>query len=208
MIKTATFVHAVDSRCQSCKFSSMSAHVLNVGCRTVQIKPSNSIVNDTFVKKWKCHYGISPVNTIRLWNRILDNEYDLCLNHFFWGLLLIKLYQYESVASNIVGVDEKTWRKWAWYAVDIISQLEAEMVSDCYEAFKKIRDSSIFCVYDFSFRLILKVEKMVMRAMTASCLLMGLIFAYAKRESVGSVINSRIRLEFVMRLAFASKMVK
>ena len=52
--------------------------------------------------------------------------------HLLWALMLLKLYAAESVLRTLAGgVDEKTYRKWAWLYVYEISDLQYKVVSDC-----------------------------------------------------------------------------
>jgi hypothetical protein len=49
--------------------------------------------------------------------------------HLLWGLMLLKLYDNESVNCSTAGVDETTFRKWSWVFVEAISDLEHQLVS-------------------------------------------------------------------------------
>ncbi len=44
-------------------------------------------------------------------------------NHLLWGLLLLKQYNIESVNAVLVGVSEKTFRKWSLIYVRLIANL-------------------------------------------------------------------------------------
>ena len=47
-----------------------------------------------------------------------------------WGLMFLKIYASEGVLATLAGgVDEKTFRKWAWRFVDAIADLEDDVVS-------------------------------------------------------------------------------
>jgi hypothetical protein len=47
-----------------------------------------------------------------------------------WGLRLMKTYGTEENLAATAGVDEKTFRKWAWMFVFELSALEGDVVSD------------------------------------------------------------------------------
>ena len=50
--------------------------------------------------------------------------------HILWTLLFLKLYMSESVLSGLVGVDEKSYRKWIWIFTPKIAQLKSKIVSN------------------------------------------------------------------------------
>jgi hypothetical protein len=41
-----------------------------------------------------------------------------------WALLLLRTYNREEVLATMAGVDEKTFRKWAWKLVEKLAQLQ------------------------------------------------------------------------------------
>ena len=48
---------------------------------------------------------------------------------FLWSLSLLKSYDTESNMASNCGVDEKTFRKWAWFFIRELSLRQAEVVS-------------------------------------------------------------------------------
>ena len=85
----------------------------------------------TFIRKFRAHFGTTPQICEKLW-KMLDpcdqiNE-RAKLKHLLWALLFMKIYGTESVLSSLVGVSEKTFRKWVWLFVEAISYLESEVV--------------------------------------------------------------------------------
>ena len=50
-------------------------------------------------------------------------------DHLLWGLMLLKLYAFETQHAGMVGVDEKTFRKWSMIAIEKIADLHDEVVS-------------------------------------------------------------------------------
>jgi len=63
-----------------------------------------------------------------------------------WGLLFLKSYGTEERhVAQVGGVDEKTFRKWAWYYAEAIADLAPRVVSLCFVAIR--------CRSTFVFRL-------------------------------------------------------
>lgn len=69
-------------------------------------------------------YGVPPYVCSILWNKMY---YDLSYNsepkHLLWALRFLKTYATEEVYANAESVTEKTFRKWCWKMVKIISNL-------------------------------------------------------------------------------------
>jgi hypothetical protein len=87
-----------------------------------------------FERRFRAHFGASPQVVAYTWDLLRQNDVDLdegaTIDRFMWSLLLLKCYLTEEVnCSHICGVDEQTFRKWAWFFIDQISFLEADIVS-------------------------------------------------------------------------------
>lgn len=52
--------------------------------------------------------------------------------HLLWCLLFMKTYETEVFLSSLVGVAEKSFRKWVWAFIDAISQLYDRVVSTIF----------------------------------------------------------------------------
>ena len=48
--------------------------------------------------------------------------------HMLWALMFLKVYSNKTTMSTMAGVDEKTFRKWAWVLIEAISDLESSVV--------------------------------------------------------------------------------
>ena len=48
--------------------------------------------------------------------------------HMMWALMFLKVSGNETTMSTMAGVDEKTFRKWAWVLIEAISDLESSVV--------------------------------------------------------------------------------
>lgn len=93
---------------------------------------SSSDVSLTSDRRFRSTFGTTPEVCAVIWN-MLDPystmEDAASPKHLLWALMFLKVYAKESIHCAMVGgVDEKTFRKWAWYFVEHISYLEAEVV--------------------------------------------------------------------------------
>ena len=60
----------------------------------------------------------------------LKREYIRKPTHLLWALLFLKTYSTEpTLASRVGGVDEQTFRKWAWFYLEGITRLKPKLVS-------------------------------------------------------------------------------
>eukprot|EP00171_Calliarthron_tuberculosum_P004063 IDg4063t1 len=67
-------------------------------------------------------FGASPAVCARLWALLAPSRpSESSLNHLLWALLLLKNYATEAINSTIVGSSERSYRKWAWLFVRLIS---------------------------------------------------------------------------------------
>ena len=93
----------------------------------------DSKVNDDLDElRFKATFGVSTTVCAKVWGLVdpkntMDNKPSP--SHLLMALMFLKLYCSENVHSTIAGVDEKTFRKWAWLFVEAISYLEPEVVS-------------------------------------------------------------------------------
>jgi hypothetical protein len=90
-----------------------------------------------FQERWTAHFEVEPEVVANVWQRLVaDIEEEDALedkfagpSHLLWALLFLKIYSTEAVLSSMCGVDEDTYRKWAWHLIDKVSYLECEVVS-------------------------------------------------------------------------------
>lgn len=94
--------------------------------------PSRNVCNRRMIS-W---VGASAEMLARAWYLIQETFENgvmprgASLERLLWGLLLLKNYDTdENNASRCGGVDEKTYRKWAWWFLRELSYLEANVVS-------------------------------------------------------------------------------
>jgi hypothetical protein len=51
-------------------------------------------------------------------------------NHMLWGILFMKVYAKETALCSLAGgVDEKTFRKWVWPVIYLISAMNSFVAS-------------------------------------------------------------------------------
>jgi len=86
-------------------------------------------------RRWSTNFGTSPSICQVIWGLITSNNEEPLPNganffHILWTLLFLKLYMSESVLSGLVGVDEKSYRKWIWIFTPKIAQLKPKIVSN------------------------------------------------------------------------------
>lgn len=138
--------------------------------------PASKKVRDRRMIGW---VGATQGMLARAWY-LLEEQFDGVMPHgatqerFLWGLLLLKNYDtVENNASRCGGVDEKTFRKWAWWFLSELSYLETVVVwSFCHCCL--CSDEYLFwcSVYlplllSFCFRLIGKIGRTMTFGMTA-----------------------------------------
>ena len=90
----------------------------------------------TQYRRFKAHFGIDWLICGKLWMLLLplfcDDSYNLGgakKKHLLWTLLFLRLYDTEEILAAKVGAVEKTYRKWVWLFVDLISYLQVDIVS-------------------------------------------------------------------------------
>lgn len=79
------------------------------------------------------HFGCGALVAHSIWELLLEHSLlppGGCLFHLLWALMFMKVYGKESTMCSLAGgVDKKTFRKWTWFFVNAISNLETYVVS-------------------------------------------------------------------------------
>ena len=107
--------------------------VLNLASQNL-IQSSNSI--SVRLRRFRSKFGTSPQVVVAAWKLVDENEYPPLpggtkkLEHMLWALMLLKEYGTEEDLAEAAGVDEKTFRKWAWLWAEKLSWLEMDLVSN------------------------------------------------------------------------------
>ena len=85
-------------------------------------------------RRFKAWFGTTPKYVELLWDNLILSGSLATLRraepkHLLWALLFLKQYsREEDHAAQVGGVDEKTFRKWAWFYVHGIAELAPSLV--------------------------------------------------------------------------------
>jgi hypothetical protein len=93
----------------------------------------------TMERRFRAWFGASATVAAKAWTLLTGvNGWERpaeAKEKFLWALMLLKRYETEeNLAASAGGVDEKTYRKWAWFFVDMLSYLEPDVVSVKFES--------------------------------------------------------------------------
>jgi hypothetical protein len=87
-------------------------------------------------RRFQAFFGAWPYHCAIIWNKLrrchlLDSApaRHVSPKHLLMGLHFLKAYNTEERSARTFGCDEKTFRQWAWFMVDMISKLESMFVS-------------------------------------------------------------------------------
>jgi hypothetical protein len=80
-------------------------------------------------RRFRSFFGTSGLVCHKAWELLqasgsLDEYPGLTWDHFLWSLSFLKCYSTEAQLSALYGIDEKTYRKWVWLCVELISLLD------------------------------------------------------------------------------------
>jgi hypothetical protein len=94
------------------------------------------IGSPTFMRRFLTSFGLPPHVVASAWNMIagfgwLDHLGPRSLKpvHLLWGLMFMKGYATESDHAARAKCCETTFRKWAWFYVECLANLDAHLVS-------------------------------------------------------------------------------
>lgn len=75
-------------------------------------------------RKFRAFFGTTPVICAIAWDMLLASRPPKSRHeHLLWALLLLKRYSIESLNAALVGVNEKTFRKWSLIFIHLLSDL-------------------------------------------------------------------------------------
>ena len=94
----------------------------NVGLLYANHNSQNSKM--TGYRRFRSFYGISPQVFAVLWKQIQNKPAGSEPKHLLWCLFFLKNYNKEHINAAIAGVDEKTFRLWAWRFVQLLADLD------------------------------------------------------------------------------------
>ena len=76
-------------------------------------------------RKFRGLFSVSPKVCSDVWEKVyLNIDSGAEPKHLLWGFLFLKVYSTEHVHCSIVGTSPKTFRKWSWYFVHVVSDLK------------------------------------------------------------------------------------
>ena len=76
-------------------------------------------------RKFRAFFGTSPTTCFVVWNMLLARRPRKSTpEHLLWALLLLKQYSIESVNAALVGVSEKTFRKWSYIFIRLLAHIQ------------------------------------------------------------------------------------
>ena len=76
-------------------------------------------------RRFRSLFGVSPELCSVIWSRLGGKQVKSGNPmHLLWALLFLKVYANEDVLSVIAGVSRKTYRKWVWVVVTLLSNLD------------------------------------------------------------------------------------
>ena len=86
------------------------------------------------LERFNSFFGVNPIIVSVVWSMLIDNQ--MCSRspnpvHLLWALLFLKLYDTTSNLAALARCDEKTFRKWSWFYIESIANLDSQVVSRC-----------------------------------------------------------------------------
>jgi len=85
-------------------------------------------------RKFRAFFGTSPQVCVIVWDKLSTRRpTNSTPEHLLWGLMLLKQYNIESVNATLVGVSEKTFRKWSMIFIRLFANLSVVNISGSSE---------------------------------------------------------------------------
>ena len=86
--------------------------------------PLSHVSTGTVHRRFRSFFGASPKFVSQAWDRIRRKlKAGANLKHLLWVLFFLKNYDVEHVNAAVANVDEKTFRRWFWQFVMLLSEL-------------------------------------------------------------------------------------
>lgn len=87
-------------------------------------------------RKFRAFFGIPPSTCFIIWGSIKSKIPPGCTpKHLLFGLLFLKVYASEHIHAALCSVSEKTFRKWAWVIVHLVSDLRLVSYFSIFDIF-------------------------------------------------------------------------
>ena len=111
--------------------SSSTAVFLDVGNEIMGWRhtAASSSSTTTTNRRFRSAFGINPLICRHVWNLIANSPKSINVptarpKHLLWALLFLKQYNSTELNAAITGADKKTFRKWTWIFVTLMSDLK------------------------------------------------------------------------------------
>lgn len=75
-------------------------------------------------RTFRAFFGTSPQICVIVWNMLSQKPANSSPEHLLWALMVLKLYNLESVNASLVDVTEKTFRKWSLIFIRLLAGLQ------------------------------------------------------------------------------------
>ena len=103
---------------------------MDIGLQLKGVRASTDGVNR---RRWKSWFGVTPEIAAEVWCLLkvdwTNNLTSPNPEHLLWALSLLKTYKKEAEHASEFRVDEKTFRKWAFFYLEGIARLASKVVS-------------------------------------------------------------------------------
>ena len=103
---------------------------MDIGLQLKGVRASTDGVN---CRRWKSWFGVTPEIAAEVWCLLkvdwTNNLTSPNPEHLLWALSLLKMYKKEAEHASEFRVDEKTFRKWAFFYLEGIARLASKVVS-------------------------------------------------------------------------------
>ena len=81
-------------------------------------------------RAFRALFGVSSLVVNDIWHAAKPNfPAGTKPKHLLWACLLLKVYGTEDALSSLVGTTRKTFRKWSWAVINVVSDLFSVLVS-------------------------------------------------------------------------------
>lgn len=81
---------------------------------------------------FRAFFGTSPQVCEIVWDMLTTRRPpNSTPKHLLWGLMMLKQYNIESINATLVGVTEKTFRKWSLIYIRLIAHLSVVIKINC-----------------------------------------------------------------------------
>lgn len=93
-------------------------------CEAGKMMSKTKRVKGNLKRRFNVLFGVSLTTCSQIWGLIYFTERYLQPKHLLWALLFLKCYAFEEINCIISDSDNKTFRKWVWKVIKILSKLK------------------------------------------------------------------------------------